>query len=158
MAAQSTETLMQEVIDREAIRSLPLRYCHCVWQKDLDGYVNLFTDSTSACTRELARCTSATSVRVRKSAATHRTATGNAAAPICFSSAESIGTVAPKSTNAAAALASAACAASHSVIESSRSARSSGDSDRRDAGAHAIAATSPDRGHDFVDVGQRVAC
>ena len=44
MAAKSTETLVQEVIDREAIRSLPLRYCHCVWQKDLDGYVNLFTE------------------------------------------------------------------------------------------------------------------
>src|SRR5262249_40253238 len=47
MAAKSTKTLMQEVIDREAIRSLPLRYCHCVWQKDLDGYVNLFTDDGS---------------------------------------------------------------------------------------------------------------
>lgn len=44
MAAKNTETLMQEVIDREAIRSLPLRYCHCVWQKDVDGYVNLFTE------------------------------------------------------------------------------------------------------------------
>lgn len=44
MAAKNTETLLQEVIDREAIRSLPLRYCHCVWQKDLDGYVNLFTE------------------------------------------------------------------------------------------------------------------
>lgn len=44
MAAKNTETLMQEVIDREAIRTLPVRYCHCVWQKDLDGYVNLFTN------------------------------------------------------------------------------------------------------------------
>ena len=44
MATQNTETLMREVIDREAIRSLPLRYCHCVWQKDVDGYVNLFTE------------------------------------------------------------------------------------------------------------------
>jgi uncharacterized protein (TIGR02246 family) len=47
MAAKSTETLLQEVIDREAIRTLPVRYCHCVWQKDLDGYVNLFTEDGS---------------------------------------------------------------------------------------------------------------
>jgi ketosteroid isomerase-like protein len=44
MATKSTETLLQEVIDREEIRTLPVRYCHCVWQKDLDGYVNLFTE------------------------------------------------------------------------------------------------------------------
>jgi ketosteroid isomerase-like protein len=44
MADKNTETLLREVIDREAIRTLPVRYCHCVWQKDLDGYVNLFTD------------------------------------------------------------------------------------------------------------------
>jgi ketosteroid isomerase-like protein len=44
MAEKNTATLLQEVIDREAIRDLPLRYCHSVWQKDLDGYVNLFTD------------------------------------------------------------------------------------------------------------------
>ncbi len=47
MADKSTETLMQEVIDREAIRNLPLQYCHCVWQKDLDGYANLFTEDGS---------------------------------------------------------------------------------------------------------------
>ena len=35
---------MQDMIDREAIRNLPLQYCHCVWQQDLDGYVNLFTE------------------------------------------------------------------------------------------------------------------
>jgi len=43
MAAKTNEALLQEVIDREAIRNLPLSYCHCVWQQDLDGYVNLFT-------------------------------------------------------------------------------------------------------------------
>lgn len=50
MATQMTEALLQEmqnVIDREAIRALPARYCHCVWQKDLDGYANLFTDDGS---------------------------------------------------------------------------------------------------------------
>lgn len=45
--AKSTETLMQEVIDREAIRNLPLQYCHCVWQKDMEGYGNLFTEDGS---------------------------------------------------------------------------------------------------------------
>jgi len=50
MATQATETLLQEmqqVIDREAIRTLPVRYCHCVWQKDLEGYANLFTEDGS---------------------------------------------------------------------------------------------------------------
>jgi uncharacterized protein (TIGR02246 family) len=44
MPTKSTEALVQEVIDREAIRTLPVRYCHCVWQKDADGWSNLFTD------------------------------------------------------------------------------------------------------------------
>jgi ketosteroid isomerase-like protein len=52
MAAKSTETLLQEVIDREAIRTLPLRYCHNVWQKDLDGYVNLFTEDGAMSTND----------------------------------------------------------------------------------------------------------
>ena len=52
MATTSTETLLQEVIDREAIRTLPVRYCHCVWQKDLDGYVNLFTEDGSMSTND----------------------------------------------------------------------------------------------------------
>lgn len=47
MADKSMEAQMQEVIDREAIRNLPLQYCHCVWQKDLDGYANLFTEDGS---------------------------------------------------------------------------------------------------------------
>jgi hypothetical protein len=44
MAIKSSDTLIQEVIDREAIRTLPVRYCHCVWQKDVDGWVNLFSE------------------------------------------------------------------------------------------------------------------
>jgi hypothetical protein len=44
MATKSNETLIQEVIDREAIRTLPVRYCHCVWQKDVDGWVSLFSE------------------------------------------------------------------------------------------------------------------
>ena len=44
MATKSNETLIQEVIDREAIRTLPVRYCHCVWQRDVDGWANLFSE------------------------------------------------------------------------------------------------------------------
>ena len=47
MADKSLEAQMQEMVDREAIRNLPLQYCHCVWQQDLDGYVNLFTEDGS---------------------------------------------------------------------------------------------------------------
>jgi hypothetical protein len=43
MATTNTESLLQAVTDREAIRELPVKYCHCVWQKDLDNWVNLFT-------------------------------------------------------------------------------------------------------------------
>ena len=39
----AAEAAIQELLDREAIRTLPHRYCHTVWQKDFDGYVNLFT-------------------------------------------------------------------------------------------------------------------
>ena len=44
MASKSDEASIQEVIDREAIRTLPVRYCHCVWQKDVDGWANLFSE------------------------------------------------------------------------------------------------------------------
>jgi hypothetical protein len=44
MATKSNEASIQEVIDREAIRTLPVRYCHCVWQKDVDGWANLFSE------------------------------------------------------------------------------------------------------------------
>lgn len=52
MAGKTQDTLLQELLDREAIRSLPLRYCHYVWQKDLDGYVNLFTEDGSISTND----------------------------------------------------------------------------------------------------------
>ena len=35
---------MQAVADREAIRDLASRYAHCVWQKDVEGIVALFTE------------------------------------------------------------------------------------------------------------------
>ena len=44
MATKSMEAQLQEVIDREEIRTLPVRYCDRVWQKDADGYSKLFTD------------------------------------------------------------------------------------------------------------------
>lgn len=52
MTTKSIETQLQEVLDREAIRTLPVRYCHCVWQKDLDGYVDLFTEDGSISTND----------------------------------------------------------------------------------------------------------
>ena len=45
--AKNTETLVQEMLDREEIRTLPVRYCDCVWQKNVDGYANLFTEDGS---------------------------------------------------------------------------------------------------------------
>ena len=44
MADKSLETMVQEMADREAIRDLPLRYCHYVWKKDVPAVVSLFTD------------------------------------------------------------------------------------------------------------------
>jgi hypothetical protein len=38
---------VQELLDREAIRDLPKRYCHCVWTGDLDGIVKLFSEDGS---------------------------------------------------------------------------------------------------------------
>lgn len=37
-----TKELLQDLLDREAIRDLPLRYCDCVWRNDIDGLVSLF--------------------------------------------------------------------------------------------------------------------
>ncbi len=47
MATKSVETLVQDMLDREAIRDLPVRYCHCVWKNDVEGIVNLFTEDGS---------------------------------------------------------------------------------------------------------------
>lgn len=37
-----TDTL-RDLADGDAIRDLPRRYAHCVWQKDVEGIVALFT-------------------------------------------------------------------------------------------------------------------
>ena len=34
---------LEALLDREAIRDLPTRYCDCVWQDDLDSLLKLFT-------------------------------------------------------------------------------------------------------------------
>ncbi len=44
---KTTEELVRDLLDREAIRDLPKRYCHCVWTNDLDGIVNLFSEDGS---------------------------------------------------------------------------------------------------------------
>lgn len=41
---ESTERLVADLLDREAIRDLPVRYCHYVWTNDVDGMMGLFTD------------------------------------------------------------------------------------------------------------------
>lgn len=34
---------LNEMLDREEIRTLPNRYCHCVWREDIEGLVDLFS-------------------------------------------------------------------------------------------------------------------
>jgi ketosteroid isomerase-like protein len=41
---KTTDELVRELADRAAIRELSDRYCDCVWRKDFDGLVDLFTD------------------------------------------------------------------------------------------------------------------
>jgi SnoaL-like domain len=41
---KTTDELVIELADREAIRELPVRYCDCVWRGDVEGIVDLFAD------------------------------------------------------------------------------------------------------------------
>lgn len=41
---KTTDELLAELLDREAIRELPARYCDCVWRGDIDALVQLFTE------------------------------------------------------------------------------------------------------------------
>ena len=41
---KTTEELVRELADREAIRNLPIRYCDCIARNDLEGLVSLFTE------------------------------------------------------------------------------------------------------------------
>jgi SnoaL-like domain len=42
--AKSKEQMVDEMLDREAIRDLPVRYCHYVWSNNLEGVLSLFTE------------------------------------------------------------------------------------------------------------------
>jgi ketosteroid isomerase-like protein len=44
LAIDTDEAKLRELLDKEAIRDLARRYAHCVWQKDVDGAIALFTD------------------------------------------------------------------------------------------------------------------
>jgi hypothetical protein len=41
---KTTDELVTELADREAIRDLPVRYCDCVWQNDLKAIAELFAE------------------------------------------------------------------------------------------------------------------
>ena len=41
------ENDLKDLLAREAIRDLPVRYCDCVWRDDIAGLVDLFTDDGS---------------------------------------------------------------------------------------------------------------
>jgi SnoaL-like domain len=42
---KTTDELVRELADREAIRDLAMRYCDYLYRNDLDGLVNLFTET-----------------------------------------------------------------------------------------------------------------
>ncbi len=44
---KTTETLVRELADLEAIRDLSVRYCDCLSRKDIDGLLGLFTDDAT---------------------------------------------------------------------------------------------------------------
>jgi ketosteroid isomerase-like protein len=44
---KTADELMSELADREAIRELPARYCDCLWRKDLEGLMDLFTQDAT---------------------------------------------------------------------------------------------------------------
>jgi hypothetical protein len=49
---KTTEELVGELVDREAIRDLSDRYCDCLYRHDLDGLVALFTQDASFVVRD----------------------------------------------------------------------------------------------------------
>ena len=44
---KTTDELVLELADREAIRDLSVLYCDCLWRKDVDGLLGLFTDDAT---------------------------------------------------------------------------------------------------------------
>jgi ketosteroid isomerase-like protein len=49
---KTTDELVRELADREAIRDLPIRYCDCISRLDLDGVVSLFTEDGAFLVRD----------------------------------------------------------------------------------------------------------
>ena len=39
---KNANNLLKDLLDREAIRELPARYCDCVWRNDIPALVKLF--------------------------------------------------------------------------------------------------------------------
>jgi SnoaL-like domain len=48
----TTDELVHELADREAIRDLPMRYCDCLYRNDLEGLVSLFTENGAFIVRD----------------------------------------------------------------------------------------------------------
>jgi uncharacterized protein (TIGR02246 family) len=44
---KTTDELVRELVDREAIRDLSVRYCDCLRRKDVDGLLALFADDAT---------------------------------------------------------------------------------------------------------------
>jgi uncharacterized protein (TIGR02246 family) len=44
---KTTDELIRELADREAVRDLSVRYCDCLQRKDVDGLLDLFTDDAT---------------------------------------------------------------------------------------------------------------
>ncbi len=44
MESKSTEALVRELADKDAIRELAARYADCIWRRDADGAADLFTE------------------------------------------------------------------------------------------------------------------
>ena len=44
---KTTDELVRELADREAIHALPARYCDCIYRGDVDGLVNLFIENAT---------------------------------------------------------------------------------------------------------------
>jgi hypothetical protein len=43
-AMKNNDEILRELVDRETIRDLPVRYCEYLWRKDIEGLLSLFTD------------------------------------------------------------------------------------------------------------------
>jgi len=44
---KAIDELVAELADREAIRDLAVRYCDCIWRKDIDGLLGLFAEDAT---------------------------------------------------------------------------------------------------------------